>query len=52
MIPKEQRIATDVKSVSQFNDMVAKLDAKKPVALLVRRETQTRYITLRISGNK
>ena len=43
---------TDVKSVSQFNDMVAKLDAKKAVALLVKRESQTRYITLRISENK
>lgn len=38
----------DVKSVGQFNEIVAKLDAKKPVALLVKREAQTRYITLRI----
>ncbi len=43
---------TDIKSVSQFNDLVAKLDVKKPVALLVKRETQTRYITLRISEPK
>jgi len=43
---------TDVKSVSQFNDIVAKLDAKKAIALLVKRETQTRYITLRISETK
>lgn len=43
---------TDVKSVSQFNEIVAKLDAKKPIALLVRRENQTRYVTLRISESK
>ncbi|MEO8384578.1 MAG: DegQ family serine endoprotease [Betaproteobacteria bacterium] len=43
---------TDVKSVSQFNDIVAKLDAKKAVALLVRRDTQTQYVTLRISDPK
>ncbi len=40
----------DVKSVSQFNEIVAKLDAKKAVALLVRRENQTRYVTLRIDS--
>lgn len=38
----------DVKSASQFNDIVAKLDAKKAIALLVKRENQTRYVTLRI----
>lgn len=41
---------TDVKSVSQFNEIVAKLDAKKAVALLVKREGQTRYVTLRIDS--
>ncbi|MCY7389212.1 MAG: PDZ domain-containing protein, partial [Burkholderiales bacterium] len=41
---------TDVKSVSQFNDIVAKLDTKKAVALLVKRENQTRYVTLRIDS--
>ena len=40
----------DVKSVSQFNDIVTKLDAKKAVALLVKRESQTRYVTLRIDS--
>jgi serine protease Do len=42
----------DVKSPSQFNDLVIKLDAKKPVALLVKRENQTRYVTLRIADSK
>jgi serine protease Do len=41
---------TDVKSVSQFNDILAKLDAKKAVALLVKRENQTRFVTLRIDS--
>ena len=41
---------TDVKSVAQFNEIVAKLDSKKPVALLVKRELQTRYVTLRIDS--
>ena len=41
---------TDVKSVSQFNDIVAKLDTKKAVALLIKRENQTRYVTLRIDS--
>ena len=40
----------DVKSVSQFNDIVAKLDAKKAIALLIKRENQTRYVTLRIDS--
>ena len=39
---------TDVKSASQFNDIVAKLDTKKAVALLIKRDGQTRYVTLRI----
>lgn len=42
----------DIKSVSQFNDIVARLDAKKPVALLVKRENLTRYVTLRITDSK
>ena len=40
----------DVKSVSQFNDIVGKLDPKKAVALLIKRENQTRYVTLRIDS--
>lgn len=39
---------TEVKSPGQFNDLVAKLDEKKPVALLVKREdAPARYLTLR-----
>ena len=39
---------TEIKSVAQFNDMVAKLDDKRPVALLVKRdESPARYLTLR-----
>ncbi len=41
---------TDVKSVSQFTEIVAKLDVKKAVALLIKRENQTRYVTLRIDS--
>jgi len=37
----------DVKDVKSFNDAVAKLDPKKPVALLVRDENGTRFVTLR-----
>jgi serine protease Do len=37
----------DVTSVKAFNDAVAKLDPKKPVALLVRDENGTRFVTLR-----
>jgi serine protease Do len=37
----------EVTSVKTFNDAVAKLDAKKPVALLVRDETGTRFVTFR-----
>jgi serine protease Do len=40
----------DVKSTSQFNDIVAKLDSKKAVALLVKREDQTRFVTMRIDS--
>jgi serine protease Do len=38
---------TDVKSSSQFGELVSKMDAQKPVALLVKRGENTRYITLR-----
>jgi len=39
---------TEIKSPAQFNELVAKLDDKKPVALLVKREeAPSRYITLR-----
>ena len=41
---------TDVKSVNQFSEIVAKLDVKKAVALLIKRENQTRYVTLRIDS--
>ena len=37
----------DITSVKTFNDTVAKLDVKKPVALLVRDENGTRFITFR-----
>jgi serine protease Do len=39
---------TEIKSVAQFNDLVAKLDDKRNAALLVKREeAPPRYITLR-----
>ena len=41
---------TLVTKVSQFNDIISKLDAKKPVALLVKRGSQSRYFTLRIDS--
>jgi serine protease Do len=37
----------DVPNVKAFNDTVAKLDTKKPVALLVRDENGTRFVTFR-----
>jgi serine protease Do len=37
----------DVSSVKSFNEAVAKLDPKKPVALLVRDENGTRFVTFR-----
>jgi len=37
----------EVTSAAQFNGLVAKLDAKKPVALLVRRENASRYLVIR-----
>jgi len=41
----------DVTSVKVFNETVAKLDPKKPVALLVRDENGTRYVTFRPEGD-
>jgi serine protease Do len=37
----------DITGVKSFNETVAKLDAKKPVALLIRDENGTRFITFR-----
>ncbi len=37
----------DITGVKSFNDTVSKLDVKKPVALLVRDENGTRFITFR-----
>jgi serine protease Do len=37
----------DIVNVKAFNDTVAKLDSKKPVALLIRDENGTRFITFR-----
>jgi serine protease Do len=37
----------DVKTAAQFAELVAKMDAKKPAALLVKRGEESRYITLR-----
>ncbi|NIA54161.1 DegQ family serine endoprotease [Massilia sp. TW-1] len=37
----------EITSTGQFNGLVAKLDAKKPVALLVRRENVSRYLVIR-----
>jgi len=37
----------DVSSVKSFNEAVSKIDTKKPVALLVRDENGTRFVTFR-----
>jgi len=37
----------DIKDVKGYTDVVAKLDPKKPVALLIRDENGTRFVTLR-----
>jgi serine protease Do len=42
---------TDVANVKAYNDAVAKLDPKKPVALLIKDEQGTRYITLRADND-
>ena len=38
---------TEVHSAAQFNGIVAKLDAKKAVAVLVRRDTVTQYLVIK-----
>ncbi|MGE0357744.1 MAG: DegQ family serine endoprotease [Burkholderiales bacterium] len=38
---------TDIKDLKGYNDALAKLDPKKPVALLVRDENGTRFVTLK-----
>ncbi len=42
---------TEIANVKSFTDTVAKLDAKKPVALLVRDENGTRFVTFRADGD-
>ena len=37
----------ELTSAAQFNGLVAKLDVKKPVALLVRRDNASRYLVIR-----
>jgi serine protease Do len=37
----------EIRSASQFNGIVAKLDPKKPVAVLVRREDVTQYLVIK-----
>jgi serine protease Do len=37
----------EITGAGQFNGLVAKLDARKPVALLVRRENVSRYLVIR-----
>lgn len=37
----------DVKTAAQFAELVAKMDTKKPAALLIKRGEESRYITLR-----
>ncbi|HEX4764014.1 MAG TPA: PDZ domain-containing protein, partial [Usitatibacter sp.] len=40
----------DVASAKAFNETVARLDPKKPVALLIRDENGTRFVTFRPEG--
>jgi len=42
--------AIDVKSSKQLNDLIDKLDAKKAIALVIKRENETRLVTLRIDS--
>ena len=42
--------AVDVKSSKQMNDLIDKLDAKKAIALVIKRENDTRLVTLRIDS--
>jgi serine protease Do len=37
----------EITSANQFNSLVAKLDGKRPVALLVRRDNVSRYLVIR-----
>ena len=37
----------EITGAAQFNGLVAKVDAKKPVALLVRRDNVSRYLVIR-----
>ncbi len=41
---------TEIKNAKQFNELVAKADSKKMVALLVQRGDDSRYITLKPDG--
>jgi serine protease Do len=41
---------TDITSVKSFNDALAKLDPKKPVALLIRNENGARFAIIRPEG--
>ncbi len=41
---------SDIANVKAFNEAVAKLDPKKPVALLIRDENGTRFVTFRPEG--
>jgi len=41
---------SDVKNARQFNSLIAQLDEKKPVLLLVRRSGSSRFLTIRPSG--
>ena len=41
---------TDIASVKAFNDAIAKLDPKKPVALLIRSDQGTRFAIIRPDG--
>ena len=43
---------TDVSSVKQFSDLVAKLDPKKIVAVLVRRGETSQYVTIRPDASR
>ncbi len=40
----------DIKSGKQLNDLLDKLDAKKAIALVIKRENDTRLVTLRIDS--
>ena len=40
----------DIKSGKQLNDLIDKLDARKAIALVIKRENDTRLVTLRIDS--